>query len=221
MKKCPCCHLANTDENTFCENCGANLLTGEMPLSPAPAAQYLPYIQPAKKSKAKKPKTQKFNVKFVLIGAISGLILAVLSLIILSPDNLMAKGHYKAAYVFANTEKKKEVLKENLVAYICKEVPDNIEHDPDSFKLRDAWYDPITQRIALRVSASNAVGATISDYCYYTYRIEVQEYCLSSEEWLPDDKLKLSKTSIKHINDLFQNGMLDDVELLEENLVDE
>ena len=71
MKICPKCYLENTDVNIFCERCGANLLTGEVPLSdvspvpPTPNMQYMPYLQPIKKSKT----------KFIIIGVVSSVFL--------------------------------------------------------------------------------------------------------------------------------------------------
>ncbi len=265
MKTCPHCQSVNLDVNTYCEKCGELLesvpvinsvlgtdTTNVIPsYTDTPALQYFSNIQPVKKSKT----------KFILIGIVGCVflisIIAFFALFFLprmlvSPDDLMARGDYKKAYSYANAEEKEEVLKENMIAYICKDVPDALKN-PSSFELRNAWYDPSEQRIVLEVGGTNSYGGVISNYWYYTYQTDEQEYGLwttisdmddeeydlwdDSEETLEkllnnaarsvirkmreQDSLKLSKAGINRINDLFQNDILDDVELLDENIIHE
>lgn len=168
----------------------------------------------------------------------------------MSPDDLMTRGDYKKAYSYASAEEKDEVLKENMIAYICKDVPDALKN-PSSFELRNAWYDPSERRIVLEVGGTNSFGGVISNYWYYTYQTDEQEYGLwttisdmddeeydlwdDSEEKLEklfnnaarsviremkeQDSFKLSKNGVNRVNGLFQNDMLDDVVLIDENIV--
>ena len=50
--------------------------------------------------------------------------------------------------------------------------------DPDSFKLRDAWYDADGDRIVLKIQGANSYGGDVTNYWFYTFSDEDQEYRL-------------------------------------------
>ena len=54
-------------------------------------------------------------------------------------DELLSKGKYEKAYKKATGDRKEEVLKENLMAYLCKDLILEGEDNP-SLKIKDCYY---------------------------------------------------------------------------------
>lgn len=212
---------------------------------PVPAYPYgQPVYQPPKKKGL-----QWWHILLIVLGVVVGglILFGVVSLALPNTEELLAKGNYEMAYSRAKGDEKDEVLKENLIAYICKDIPEKMK-DPSSFTLREAWYDQSGQRVVVRVGGTNSYGGTVSNYWYYTYDEDDQEYSLwcavsdleeeeanswddtderleilfeniarrNIKEVIRNSSMELSKTGVKHINQLFENEQLEDVELLEE-----
>ena len=157
----------------------------------------------------------------------------------------LSEGNYAGAFELANEEQKADILKENLIAYICKDIPDALK-DPRSFALLDAWYDYNKSELVLNVQGANAFGGKVSSYWYYKYDNDKGKYSLyitfntfeheeetgegaafmaavkdgvkkAAAEIIANDDYKLSKKGVKNINDLFEEATLYDVKLLPEN----
>ena len=142
---------------------------------PVPAYPYgQPVYQPPKKKGL-----QWWHILLIVLGVVVGglILFGVVSLSLPNTEELLAKGDYKAAFSRAKDDEKDEVLKENLIAYICKDIPDKMK-DPSSFVLRQAWYDPNGQDVVIEVGGTNSYGGVISNYWYYRYDEDDQEYSL-------------------------------------------
>ncbi|MBR1556016.1 MAG: zinc ribbon domain-containing protein [Oscillospiraceae bacterium] len=85
-------------------------------------------------------------------------------------DSYLMAGNYEQAYSVTenNEELHNNVLMENMIAYIAKDIPDSLK-TPDSFVLRDAWVNSKAKECVLYVSGTNGFGRTASSYWYYTY----------------------------------------------------
>ncbi len=77
-------------------------------------------------------------------------------------------GDYETAYNSIDKDYKNSILIENLYAYLCSLSADSLK-DPDSFVLRDIWYEKETKYIILQISGSNSYGAIVSGYWFYYY----------------------------------------------------
>lgn len=161
-------------------------------------------------------------------------------------EALLAEGNYKEAYSRADENLKKEIANENLIAQICSEAYPKMKN-PDSFKLRDAWYDKSTKQIVVEISGTNSYGGTITSYWYYTYdngkyglyttvsdfehenyyswddTEDILEKLLENsakdkvKEIVANDRNKISSESVSNINNLYESGKLKDIELLAVN----
>ena len=93
----------------------------------------------------------------LLVGISAAVVAGVLLIprLLVSTDDLLAQGAYAQAYERAGSDEKEDVLTENQIAYLCKDVIEELK-DPSSFKLRNAWYDQEGQYIVLKVSGKNS-----------------------------------------------------------------
>lgn len=92
-----------------------------------------------------------------------------------SVEELLNQGNYEQAYKNAEDDKKDMVLKENIIAYQCNISAENLK-DPDSFNLRNAWFNDDTGEMVLYISGKNGFGGVTSTYWYYTYNEDSKEY---------------------------------------------
>lgn len=236
---CPNCGMPRVN---ICVKCGTKIERGQKFCPKCGQKVEYKFVQLSAKQKKKR--------KVILFAAIAVVAVALLGVFLLpklfvSAEDLMAEGDYEKAYSVASGDERDEVLNENLIAYLCIEVADGLK-DRSSFELRDAWYDKSDQRIVLQVGGKNSVGGVVTNFWYYTYDSDSQEYglyCTVSDldeeeiyswddvseslekmlynsaretisEIISDSSIKLSKTSVKNINNLFQNDLLDSVELI-------
>lgn len=114
---------------------------------------------------------------------------------------------------------------------------------------RDAYYDcqydteegTLSQQAVLYVSGANSYGASVSSYWLYAYDSEDDDWTLwgtcsslnldsDDDDYLVslfakliverDEVMKLNKSQIKNINTMFENDLLDQVELLDVDALD-
>lgn len=243
-KFCPRCGAVLQGEEAFCPRCGQGIIETAA-VDKVSAEEFNKKVR-EKKNKA----TLIAGISVVGVFVIAMVIVAALFLapkIFKSPEDYIAVGNYEQAYNVAKGDAREAIVKENLIAFISKDIPDSLK-DPSSFSLREAWYDEVDQAIVLYVSGANSYGAKISNYWYYTcdsddgvYELYVTLSSLEKEEtksWddesdvlmkilenaardrvkrmIADSSLKLDKTSIQNINKLFEEGLLEEVELLEQ-----
>ena len=117
----------------------------------------------------------------------------------------MSLGEYQKAYNEANADERKSILLENMIAYVAKDIPDSLK-DPESFSLRDAWFDRNEKEMVLYVSGANSFGATTSSYWYYIYDDDKREYQLyvtlsdleEEEEYSWDDSSEKLEKMLKN-----------------------
>ncbi len=245
-KVCGKCGSELQEGQEFCPKCGQKVgLAVDANVSSA-ISQFNAEINKANESKKKKP------IKIIIVAVIALAVIVagavVAPKLFKSTSDYLAMGDYEKAYSVAKGDEKEDVLVENLIAFVAKDVPDTLK-DPSSFSLRDVWFDSANQRIVLYVSGANSYGATASSYRYYTYDEDDGEYSLyaslsdldeeetyswddASEmldkmlrnsarrtviEIIGNSSMKLDKVSIKNINNLFEQDILDSIELLDEN----
>lgn len=191
--------------------------------------------------------------KFVVGGLVMGIILVIalvcnflLPHIFVSTNELLSEGNYGKAYARAKSDEKKEVLIENVLAYVCKKEVVESFKDPDSFHLNKAWYRNDT--IVLLTSGKNSLGGNTSSYIYITYDKDDKAYSvfgsvtdLEEEEssyWddseekaekavdnlirvaikavIKEESSEIKTDTVDRINDLFKANHLKGVELIEE-----
>lgn len=92
-------------------------------------------------------------------------------------DEYLKEGNYISAYKKARGDKKDLIYKENQLAYICKDIVNDLK-DPSSFKLRNVYYDEDDKKIVFEIGAKNSYGASVVNYWYYTYNEDKHEYTL-------------------------------------------
>ena len=151
--------------------------------SPAPSAAgeqqpIYPYASPAPQPPKKKG-IKAWHILLIILGVMmaGAVALGVYVLLLPSTEDLLAQGEYEAAYNRAKADEKAEVLEENLVAYICKSIPEGMKN-PSSFELRNAWCDMDAGKIVCEVGGSNSYGGIVTNLWYYTYDEEDGEYAL-------------------------------------------
>lgn len=141
---------------------------------------------------------------------------------------MCAQGNYEKAYEKADASEKPEIRAENAAAVQSAFSADNLK-DPNSFVLRDAYYNEgtnddgeTTKQLVLYISGANSYGASVSSYWLYTWDAEEDEwsyFCsvsdLSEEEYnyYDDEDEKLEKL-VNNIGRTFiKNTMNDGIEL--------
>lgn len=244
-KVCPRCGNILQGEESFCPRCGQSMDQGAA-LEGIPAEAFNKAVREKKKKSALIAAISAAAVLAVVVIAVAAFILV--PKFIKSPEEYTAVGDYEKAYSVSKDDAREVVVKENLVAFIAKDIPDALK-DPASFSLREAWYDEEAQAVVLYVNGANSYGAAVSSYWYYTYSADNEGYelyttvsDLESEEtndWddtaeklekvlnnmariyigeiIADPEAKLEKASVKNINHLFEEGLLEEVELLDES----
>lgn len=153
-RKCKYCDAILEDDKKFCPKCGKK------------ASFNINTLTPKKKLKKKTIIIMAISLIVVVALIITGI--KVLPKLLISYSELLKEGNYEEAYKKANDKEKTTVCDENLVAYISKEIAENLK-DPTSYLLRDAWYDKENSRIVLYTNGKNSYGASVSSYDYYTY----------------------------------------------------
>ena len=199
---CPNCGAALGDDQNFCTqcgrlkvgeqqiscvNCGAELQMDQLfcPKCGAPTGNMAgvntpPVVYPVNGAVVQK-KSSAAKIVALIVALLVGISAAVVAGVLLIPrllvstDDLLAQGAYAQAYERAGSDEKEDVLTENQIAYLCKDVIEELK-DPSSFKLRNAWYDQEGQYIVLKVSGKNSYGGVVSNYWCYTYDSDKDEY---------------------------------------------
>jgi hypothetical protein len=121
--------------------------------------------------------------------------------------------------------------------------------DPTSFLLRDAWFvgtyveddDLVKMQAVLYVSGKNSYGGTVSNYWFYVYNKNDEDFELwgttstlnpdkDDDDYyvgvlckmiIEDDNVtQLDKSSVKNINTFFDEATLDQVDMLEVDELD-
>lgn len=199
----------------------------------------------ANEIKKKKPIKAIIAAVIVLAVIVGGIL--VIPKLFVSVEDLCARGNYEKAYTKASGAEKNEVLAENVIAYLSMESSDNLK-DPLSFSLRDAYYvgsynegeDRIYQQAVLYISGTNSYGASVSRYWLWTadengewgmwgtcsnlnldpddddYLISVIAKVIVED----DNAIKLKKTSVKNINEQFENDTLHQVAPIDNDNLD-
>lgn len=168
-KHCVQCGTVLVENQKFCGTCGQKVSSIIIPREMDSAVKTVKKINP-----------KKMIVIVIAIVISIALILVgktVIPKIFVSADEYLAQGNYEKAYDKAKKDQKEDVLIENLIATICAEAKTSLKNE-DSFKLRQAWYDKNEDRIVLRIQGKNSFGGDVTNYWYYTFDDEEQEYQL-------------------------------------------
>lgn len=242
-KFCARCGEKLLDGQYFCPKCGKKCRCDVDSSLNSTGEHFPPHNTPQKRRQA----------KAILIGVVALVVIVAIAAIFLKlfrpMNDYLAEGDYEKAYSIASESEKNEVVKENIIAYISKDIPSMLKN-PNSFELLDAWYDSTKRWIVLYVSGTNSYGGTVASYYYYTPERDGngwELYCTVSdleEDAIPevnysddfydkfeiviqnaaksyisdvisDNSFKLGKNGIKNINHLFDEGVLNDVMLLD------
>lgn len=219
---CPKCGTAkNAPKKNVCGKCGAELQDGQEFCPKCGQKAGLALDQDVnsainqfnagvnKSNEAKKKKPMK-----IIIAAVAVVVVAIVVAVLVAPkifvsvDDLCAQGNYEKAYEKADSGEKLAIRAENAAAVQSAFSADNLK-DPNSFELRDAYYNEgtnddgdTTKQLVLYISGANSYGASVSSYWLYTWDVEDQEwsyFCsvsdLSDEEYssYDDEDEKLEK----------------------------
>ena len=236
LRHCTQCGAELGEHQKFCGKCGHKAANVIMP-------KELDSIT----GRAKKVNSKKMIIGIAVIVALIALIMigkSVVPKLFVTPEEYMAQGNYEKAYEKADEKEKESVLVENLIAQICSTAKSDLK-DPESFKLRDGWYDKKEKRIVIQIQGTNSYGGQNTSYTYSSTDKEYQLYTtiqdFDEEEYYSwddiDDKIEkalenvakdnvkeligksenhLNKELIERINGLKDADLLDNIELLEE-----
>lgn len=111
--------------------------------------------------------------------------------LLVTPEKLMQKGDYISAYDKANEDEKDMIEAANAVAVCSAMCVDSLK-DSDSFDLREAWYNPSTYGLTLKVAANNSYGNSVINYWYFSWDSEDEEYSLFASVADLDDETTYS-----------------------------
>ncbi len=203
-KICGKCGAELQEGQEFCPKCGQKVgLSVDAGVSSA-ISQFNEQINKSNDAKKKKP------IKIISIVAV--IIAVVLAVVLLAPkifvsvEDLCAQGNYVEAYEKANDDEKSDVEAANAVAFCSALCVDSLK-DSKSFELREAWYDPSTYGITLKVAANNSYGNTVINYWYYSWGKEDEEYSLlASVSSLEDETSYSWDDSSEKIEKLLNNA---------------
>ena len=193
---CPKCGAPmNSTKKNVCAKCGAELQAGQVfcPMcgqkvgaavdagANSPRDQHDPDADKAKA--AKKKKLVKTIITVLVIVAVLAAAAFAARESFMSVDDLLAQGKYDKAYAKADADKKAEIRIENAAAVLSAVSVDSLK-DPDSFKLRDVYYDEDLddqgaidgKDMVLEISANNSYGGRVSNYWYYEWSKETGEW---------------------------------------------
>lgn len=175
---CPICGTKKGNKNNkLCEKCGTVIEEGQK-FCPKCGNKAKISIQ---SDIVDKTKNIKKPVVFGIIGIIVVLLLGgcvaskVLPKIFVSTSELLSEGKYEEAYKKAKEDEKEDVLDENMIAIVSNLASESLK-DPESFILRNAWYNKKDKRIVLEVSGNNSYGAKVTGYWYFTYDKDEEKY---------------------------------------------
>ena len=223
---CGKCGAELQDGQEFCPKCGQKAgLAVDVGVSSA-ISQFNAGVDKSNEAKKKKP------IK-IIVGVVIAVAVIVIGALIapklfVSVEDLCAQGNYEKAYEKADASEKLEIRAENAAAVQSAFSADNLK-DPNSFVLRDAYYNEgtnddgeTTKQLVLYISGANSYGASVSSYWLYTWDAEEDEwsyFCsvsdLSEEEYnyYDDEDEKLEKL-VNNIGRTFiKNTMNDGIEL--------
>lgn len=236
---CAKCGAELQDGQEFCPKCGQKAdLQIDSNVNSA-ISQFNAGVAKTNEKAKKKGKTIGIIAAIAVVVAVLAIFLA--PKIFVSVETLCEQGNYGKAYAKASNDEKNKVLAENVIAYLSLESSDNLK-DPSSFVLRDAYYnvsynegeDRIYQQAVLYLTGKNSYGGNVSNYWVWTadengdwsYFGSCSGLNLDSDDddYLTsliakilvedDDVIKLSKTSVKNINNAFESGALDSIVLI-------
>ena len=245
-RTCRQCGTVLQGGQMFCSICGAQ---AEAPAYNPAISQYNAQVEQKKSPKKLLIIAAAVVAVIVLILLImpKDTINDMLPATVLSVEDLCAKGDYQAAYDKATGSEKDKVLGENAIAYVSQ-MASEVLKDPNSFSLRKGYYYPFINSegklggyAVIYSSGTNSYGNTVSDYMAYTWSSSEQKWnywgsCTtyvtsSSDDW--EDTLvkiiveaaiekgtEISRDSVNNINTLFEEGKLDEVELIDYSTVD-
>ncbi|MEE0266039.1 MAG: zinc-ribbon domain-containing protein [Acutalibacteraceae bacterium] len=178
----------------------------------------------SKSNEAKKNMPKKIISVLVAVVALILVLKVVAPKIFVSVDDLCAQGNYEKAYAKADDDEKLAIRAENIAAVQSANSAENLK-DPNSFNLREAYYDELTnadgepiKRLVLYLSGANSYGANVSSYWLYTWNSDDKEweyYCsvsdLSDEEISSyDDEDERLEKAVNNIGRIFIKTTLDD-----------
>lgn len=164
-KHCLNCGNPLVDKQKFCAKCGSKATA----------------IVPNGISKVAK----KVNKKKILLVIAIVVVLIVVGVVgfntipklFISSEKYLEQGNYVKAYEKAKEDNKNDVLFENLIANLSEKSKESLKN-PDSFRLKDVWYDEEAGDIVMDIQGTNSYGGTISSYWLYMYSEEDEEYQL-------------------------------------------
>ena len=232
---CPYCgkERNSTQQVVYCRNCGEKLNT-ELKYCPKCGAKSttalvdIGLLENLSKAKGNAKKTKKPLVavlaSVIALVAIVATAINIIPRIFVSQEELLTSGKYVQAYKRASKEEKREVLIENLLAYICNDASKKLK-DPSSFYLKEAYYNP--NQIVLFVSGTNGFGGRTGSYWYYSFITKTQTWdFMASETDLDDDDIGLSRYDTKDratekIYDYIMKGIIKTIIEDEENTINE
>lgn len=234
---CVKCGVAVEPTQNYCPNCGNKM--------PAPEkTNKITQIMKKVKSKMTRKKLIAGGIGLAAVVAVICVALVVIPKIFVPISEYLAKADYNTAYEKAKEEEKESVLVENLIATLAAQAEDSL-NDSSSFNLKKAWYDKSSNYVVMSVSGTNKMGGTVTNYiCYSVFEGEyslvdsisdTESQQINKYDDTSDmvDKIahnlavviakkatttenELDKELVKRINDLHENGVLQDVTLLEE-----
>lgn len=242
---CPNCGTQLMPGQGFCPNCGAKAdMAVDAGVSSA-INQFNAGVVQTNEANKKKP----MKAIIAAIVALAIIVVGVVALpkMFVSVEGLCEQGRYAEAYEKAEGSEKDEVLAENMCA-VLSEVTSTKLKNPSSFKLLRAYYYPFINSegelggyVILYSSGENSYGGTVSDYMAYVWSPSDQQWnywgsCDTYEEESGDEfedtlvkivveagirkGIELTKTQVKHINDLFEADKLWEVEFIDRDIID-
>lgn len=173
-KHCIECGEPLTKGQKFCSKCGHKISNVVVPESINNASEKL---------KSSTEKMKKINKKKIMMIAVCVVVLVVLgaigknviSKLMTTTEDRLVKGDYIEAYDKAKKDEKEDVLVESLIITICRDAKEGLK-DPDSFKLREAYYVNDEDKVVIKVQGTNSYGGEVSSYWYYKFDEEDNKY---------------------------------------------
>mgnify|MGYP000310271153 CR=1 FL=1 len=186
---CPKCGTSrNATKKNVCGKCGAELQDGQE--SCPKCGQKIEFADVSYANtqfNAVRSKVNNIKIKIKehlkLVVAVAAAIIAIVVVIASNPfasvDDLCAHGNYVKAFRKASRDVQKEVLAENVIAYLSEESSDKLKR-PESFILREGYHyaypsihedskGKLDGRAVLYLSGENSFGTSFSYYFLYVY----------------------------------------------------
>ena len=176
---CNKCGTENNENSKFCNNCGTSFDSSTEEKS-------LELVN--NKSKRKTIK----NIIFTIVAIALVGVLVLLSNIFIQKyneyviDKNIKNGNYIVAYEKSEEPQKESIYKENLVAFLCKDIKNSFK-DPESFELVGSWYcknyyaedhpnGPDGPYIVLSVRGKNGFGGYGLEYYLFKKSEKSQDF---------------------------------------------